>query len=268
VSLRRLCLVTGASAGIGAAFAREFARRGYDLALTARRAARLERLAEELKRDFGAEVLTLPADLADPAAPQAILDAIAAEGRTVAALVNNAGYGFSGNYAASDWAGQAAMLQVMLTSVCELTNKALPEMVRADFGRIVNVASLAGLIPASPGVSLYAPIKTFLVRFSQTLNVELRGTGVHVTALCPGFTHTEFHDVNNTREALERATPRFLWQSAEAVAALGYRAVEANRPVCVTGAPNRAVAALMKILPESVALRLIARHYRTTRWRP
>ena len=207
----------------------------------------------------------IPADLADPAAPKAVMAAVAAEGRTVAALVNNAGYGLSGSYARSDWAADAAMLQVMLVAVCELTRLALPDMGAARFGRIINVASLAGLIPASPGVPLYTPTKAFLVRFSQTLHLENLGSGVHVTALCPGFTRTEFHDVDGSRATLERSTPRFMWQSAEQVAALAWRAVERNRPVCVTGAPNRAIAALMRLLPDGAAMRLIASHYRRDR---
>jgi short-subunit dehydrogenase len=256
---RRLCLVTGASAGIGAALARVFAAHGYDLALTARREERLNALADELRLRFGVEAMTIPADLSDPAAGERILEAVAGEGRQVSALVNNAGYGLRGRYGSSGWAEQAAMLQVMLTAVCELTHRVLPGMAEAGFGRILNVASLAGLIPASPGASLYGPIKAFLVRFSETLHVENLETGVHVTALCPGFTQSEFHDVNNSRPQMERRIPAFMWLGADEVAALGYEAVEANRPVCVTGAPNKAIAALAKLIPDEWGLALLAR---------
>ena len=261
---RRLCLITGASAGIGAAFARIYASHGYDLALTARREDRLESLAEEIRLRHGVETLVIAADLSDPAAPGRILDEITAHGRTVSALVNNAGYGLKGQFTSTTWTQQAAMLQVMLNSVCELTHRVLPGMVEAGFGRIVNVASLAGLAPAYPGQGLYSPIKAFLVKMSETLHVENLETGVHVTALCPGFTYTEFHDVNQTRRQMERALPAWMWLGADEVAASGYEAAEANRPICVTGAPNKAIAAISKIIPDEWALwgmSLMARGY-------
>lgn len=258
---RRLCLVTGASAGIGEAFARLYAGQGYDLALTARRRDRLQALAEELRRRHRIEAQVIAADLADPAAPGKIMGEIAAQGRAVSVLVNNAGYGLIGRYDDLSWAEQGAMLQVMLTAVCELTHRALPDMLAQGFGRVINVASLAGLIPASPGQSLYTPIKAFLVRFSETLSLETEGTGVRVTALCPGLTYTEFHDVNQTRKSVQRRAPAWMWLSAEEVAALGYAANEAGRAICITGAPNRAIAALARLLPESWALGLMGRAY-------
>ena len=154
------------------------------------------------------------------------------------------------------------MLQVMLTAVVEMSHKVLPGMTERGFGRILNVASLAGLLPASPGQTLYTPIKAFLVRFSQTLYLETRGTGVHVTALCPGFTFTEFHDVNKSRAKLQKLTPRWLWRDAQAVAREGFAAVQAGRPVCITGAPNRAIAALSRLLPDGLTLSLAARAQR------
>jgi short-subunit dehydrogenase len=257
---RRLCLITGASAGIGAAFARVYASHGYDVALTARRTDRLTTLADEIRLRHGVETLALAGDLADPATPDRLLAEIAAQGRSVSALVNNAGYGLTGSFSAHGWDEQAAMLQVMLTAPCELAHKVLPGMVDAGFGRIVNVASLAGLVPGAPGQTLYGPIKAFLVRFSQAMHVENQDTGVHVTALCPGFTYSEFHDVNRTRKQLSRL-PAMLWLGADEVAASGYEAAEANRPICVTGAPNKAIAALAKLVPDEWALAAMAREW-------
>jgi short-subunit dehydrogenase len=255
---RRLALVTGASSGIGAAFARLYASHGYDLAITARRADRLAHLADEVRLRHGVEILTVPADLADARAPDAILNEIAAHGRVVDALINNAGYGAPGPYAATGWEDQRAFLQVMLMAVCELTHKALPGMVERRFGRIVNVASLAGLVPGAAGTALYGAVKTFLISFSQALHAETRSCGVHVSALCPGFTYSEFHDVNNTRELTDRAPP-WLWLGADEVAAAGYEAAEANRPICVPGAPNKAIAAVAKLLPDEWGMALMAR---------
>jgi short-subunit dehydrogenase len=255
---RRLALVTGASAGIGAAFARVFARHGYDLMLTARRADRLEALAEEIRLGQGVETLAVTADLAEPDAPGRILDRLAAHGRSIDALVNNAGYGLPGTYADTRWDEQAAFLQVMVTAPCELAHRVVPGMQARGFGRIVNIASLAGLIPGAAGHTLYAASKAFLVKFSQSLHLEAAPHGVHVTALCPGFTYSEFHDVNGTRERVSAATPAWLWMEADAVARAGYKAVEANRPVWVPGAPNKAIATLAKALPDDLALALMA----------
>lgn len=255
---RRLALITGASAGIGAASARIWADHGYDLAITARRGERLEALAQEISLRFGTEAIPIVADLADPAAPAAILDQIAAHGRVVDALINNAGYGLSGTFTQSDWPDQRDSLQVMLTAPTELMHRVLPGMVERRFGRIVNVASLAGLAPGSVGQTLYAGIKSYLIKVSQSLHLENLSTGVHVTALCPGFTWSEFHDVNGAREMLNASVPRFLWLGADEVAASGYEAAEANRPVCVTGAPNKAIAAFAKVVPDDWALALMA----------
>lgn len=255
---RRLCLITGASAGIGAAFARIYAEHGYDLALTARREDRLKDLAEEIGLRSGASVMAIAADMADRDAAERITAAIEAEGRGVDALVNNAGYGLAGPFASTPWMAQAAQLQVMLTGLVELTHRVLPGMVERGFGRVVNVASLAGLIPGSAGDTLYGPIKSFLIKFSQGLHLENRDTGVHVTALCPGYTYSEFHDVNGSRAKLSQTTPAWAWMGADEVAANGYEAAEANRPICVPGAPNKAIAALSKVIPDEWALALMA----------
>jgi short-subunit dehydrogenase len=254
---RRLALVTGASAGIGAAFARILASHGYDLALTARRAERLDALADEIGLRYGVDTLTIPADLSEPEAPGQILDHLTAHGRTVDALVNNAGYGLPGAYADTRWSDQADFLQVMVHAPCELAHRTIPGMVQRRFGRIVNMASLAGLVPGAAGHTLYAASKAFLVRFSQSLHLEVAAEGVHVTALCPGFTWSEFHDVNGTRP-LVSTTPQWLWLGADEVAAAGYEAVEANRAVCVPGAPSKAIAAVARLLPDEWAMALLA----------
>jgi short-subunit dehydrogenase len=255
---RRLALVTGASAGIGAAFARILASHGYDVALTARRADRLEKLAEDIRLRSGVETLVVAADLAEPEGPGQVLDHLTAHGRTVDVLINNAGYGLPGAYVETSWSDQQAFIQVMLTAPCELAHRVLPGMVARRFGRIVNVASLAGLVPGAAGHTLYAATKSFLVKFSQSLHLETEGQGVHVTALCPGFTYSEFHDVNGTRAQISASTPPWLWLGADEVAAAGYEAVEANRAVCVPGAPNKAIAAVAKLMPDDWALALMA----------
>ena len=255
---RKLALVTGASAGIGAAFARILASHGYDLALTGRRIERLDALAEEVRLRYGVETLTVAADLSEGEAPGTILDHLTAHGRTVDCLVNNAGYGLPGTYGETLWREQADFLQVMVHAPCELAHRVLAGMQQRRFGRIVNVASLAGLIPGAAGHTLYAASKAFMVKFSQSLHLETAGNGVHVSALCPGFTFSEFHDVNGTRALASASTPEWLWMGADEVAAAGYEAMEANRPVCVPGAPNKAIAAIVKAIPDEWALALMA----------
>lgn len=260
---RRLCLVTGASAGIGAAFARIYASHGYDVALTARRVDRLEALAGEIRLRHGVECLIIPEDLAQTGAVDRVLAQIEDHGRWVDALVNNAGYGLPERYVDSAWSDQQAFLQVLLVAACEVAHKVSPGMTQRGFGRIINVASLAGLVPGTAGATLYGATKAFLVRFSQSLHLEARDRGVHVSALCPGFTHSEFHDVNHTREQLD--LPAWMWLSAEHVATAGYEAVEANRTICVPGAVNKTIAVLAKLIPDDWALTLMAHQQRRFR---
>ncbi|MGZ3273600.1 MAG: SDR family NAD(P)-dependent oxidoreductase [Caulobacteraceae bacterium] len=261
---RRLCLVTGASAGIGEAFARLYARNGHDLVLTARRTSRLERLAEELRELHDIDVQIVPVDLAEPGAVDRILAAIEARGHEVDVLVNNAGYGLPGSYADTTWSDQQAFLQVLLIAVCEMTHKLLPGMLSRGYGRILNIASVAGLIPGMPNATLYGATKAFLVRFSQALHVETLGTGVHVTALCPGFTWSEFHDVNGTREETNRI-PKWMWLDADTVAEQGWRAVEAGRAVQITGGPNKLIVAICAVVPDAWMLGFVGRKARRFR---
>jgi short-subunit dehydrogenase len=200
---RRLALITGASAGIGAAFARIYASHGYDVALTARRLDRLEALAAEIRLRFGVEAYPIAADLAQPEAFDQVLAAIEAEGRVVDALVNNAGYGLPGAYAQTGWADQSAFLQVLLVSVCALTHKVLPGMVERGFGRIVNVASVAGLRGGGLlGAAAYAAAKAGVLGLTRALAAELASTGVSVSAVAPGAAETEMTSALDVDPAL------------------------------------------------------------------
>ena len=250
---RPTALITGASAGIGAAFARMFAENHFDLALTARLVDRLESLAAEVRTRWGVDVHVLPGDLTDPATPGRLSDELRAAGIVVDALVNNAGYGLSGKYLDRPWHEHAEFLRVMVTTVAELSHRFLGGMVDRGYGRIINVASLAGLIPASAGHTLYGASKAFLIKFSESLALEVRSRGVYVTALCPGFTYSELHDVSGTRDLVSHL-PRWMWLDAETVARQGFDAVMAGRPLCVTGRVNRGMAFLAKHVPTSVAL--------------
>ncbi len=255
---RRTALITGASAGIGASFARVFAARGFDLVITARREDRLAALAAEVRQRHGTEVHAIVEDLADPAASERVVEYLVGRGLVVDALVNNAGYGVPGAYANTTWTQQATFLQVMVTAVAELTHRLLPGMIERRYGRIVNVASLAGLLPGVAGHTLYAASKAFAIRFSESLALETAHHGVHVTALCPGFTYSEFHDVIGTREGVNRL-PSWMWMDADRVAREGYDAVMRGQIVRVTGRANRAVGWFGRHLPEALVMRLMRR---------
>jgi hypothetical protein len=263
---RPLSLITGASSGIGAAFARHLAASGHDLVLTARRTDRLEALATELHSQHETRVTVLPHDLADPATPEMLCDALEQRGLQVDWLVNNAGYGVPGTFDANEWSTHAEFLQVLLTAPTELIWRLLPGMRERGHGRIINVASLAGHVPGPAGHTLYAATKAYLIKVSQSLALENRALGVHVSALCPGFTWSEFHDVTRTRDKMNKL-PGFMWLSAEDVVRQGIEAVERGDAVYIPGRVNRAIKSVIQLMPDRLAMWLSAREskrYRNT----
>lgn len=255
-------LITGASAGIGAALAREYARRGRPLVLLARRRERLESLAAELRSQVPVEILT--ADLADPTAPARIVEELGARGLAIEGLVNNAGYGLPGAYHVQDWAAHVRFLQVMVTAVCELSWRLLPPMQARGHGEILNIASLAGHVPGSAGHTLYAASKAFMIKFSESLALENAERGIRVCALCPGFTYSEFHDITGTRAQVSKM-PKWMWMSADDVAREGLDALAAGKAVHVTGRANRLIKAVTQMLPDRLALKLVQKRSRDFR---
>jgi len=254
-SEKRTVLVTGASAGIGKAFAEVFAAHGWDLVVTARRRDRLEALGRALGEQHGTRVHVITADLAERNAGQHIADQVAKAGLAIDGLVNNAGYAVAAKYRSSTWQQQADFIQVMVTAVAELTHRFLPGMVERRYGRIVNIASVAGLLPgAATGHTLYSASKAFVVRFSQSLSMEVHKHGVHVTAVCPGFTHSEFHDVTNTRDKVQHY-PSAMWMDADTVARQGYDASMRGDVVYVNGWLNWGITSLARVLPEEWLIR-------------
>lgn len=254
----RWALVTGASAGIGAAFARSLAAKGANVALLARRKERLDALAGELRAAHGVETLAIAADLSRSDAPEQAFAALAARGAHVDILVNNAGYGLPGYMQANSWAEHRAFLEVMVTSYAHFISLALPGMRERGWGRIIQVASVAGLVPGSAGHTMYGASKAFLVSFSQSLAAENEETGVKVSAVCPGFTYSEFHDVNATRP-LVRQLPKYMFMQAEPVVEGAIRAVESGPVVYVPGAWNKFVVWLSRALPRPWAAAMVKR---------
>ncbi|SBO42231.1 SDR family oxidoreductase [Cyanobium sp. NIES-981] len=266
---RPCTLVTGASSGIGAALARALAseagRNGVPLVLVARRLDRLETLAEELRGANGVEVLCLCSDLAEPEAAWRLLEQLLQRDLTVHTLVNNAGFGLGGAFHQVPWGRVEAMLQLMVSTCAALCHGVLPAMRSAGGGRIINVASLAGLVPGLPGSALYGASKAFLIRFSQSLALENRESGVRVIALCPGYVHTEFHAVLGVEERMRRNLPGAMWMQADDLARRTLAALDGRRTVVVPGLLNQLIAGLTRWLPEGPAGRLttaFSRRYR------
>jgi uncharacterized protein len=236
----------------------------YRFVLSARRIERIEALAQDLVTAHGIRAECIAADLADPTAPTALCAEMQRRGIAIDILVNNAGYGVTGHYESKSWQTHADFIQVMLTAPCELVHKLLPAMQQRKYGRVINVASLAGLLPGTAGHTLYGAAKAFLIKFSQSLALENRRHGVCVTAVCPGFTYSEFHDVNGTRPLVSKM-PKWMWLGADEVARQGVDASERGDIVFVTGRANRAIKSLVKLLPDRLALRLIKKRSKNFR---
>ena len=247
-AIRPIALITGPTSGIGHGFAVRLARLGYDLVLVARDEERLDALAAELERKFATRSEVLVADLADTADRDRVV-ARAADG--IEFLVNNAGFGQSGEFWTQPPEQVQAQLDVNVTAVVQLTRAVLPSMIAAAKGSVVNVASVAGLIPGRG--STYSASKAYVVSFSEGLAGGLAGTGVRVQALCPGFVHTEFHE----RAGIEMSSlPKQLWLSVDQVVAGSLRDLEKNRVLSVPGVQYKVVTTVAGMIPRPLAARL------------
>ena len=249
-------LVTGASTGIGEQLARRLAAGGSHLVVVARNEERLRSLADQCAAQHGVEVEVLAADLADRGALGDVEARLGDSTRPVDLLVNNAGFGVNGDVAEVDVDELTRMIDVNVTALVRLTSAALPGMLARDRGTVLNISSLASFQPA-PGFASYSASKAFVTSFTESLHEELRGTGVHATAVCPGFTSTEFQ----VRAGGSQSSrfPGALWQTAEEVAAEALSAAARGRAVAVTGAINRVLAGVSGPVPRSVKRRVVAR---------
>ncbi len=244
-------LVTGATAGIGAGFARRLAADGHDLVLVARNAERLEELADDLRHRFGARIEVLPADLADVDGCRSVEARLDDAKRPIDLLVNNAGFGTRSDFIDTSLDDLDRELDVMVRAVLRLTRVALPGMIERHAGGVINVSSVAGWLPTGT----YAAAKSWVTTFSQGVAKDLRGTGVSVLALCPGLTHTEFHE----RSGIDlSATPEWLWSDVDAVVDAALRDLARGRRVSIPGAPNKALSALAQVVPGRVIGRVYA----------
>ena len=249
-STKPVALVTGASAGIGEQLARQLAQRGHDLVLVARDRARLEALAKDIEAENGAHCEVLSADLTVPAE----LAAVEARARDVDVLVNNAGFGSFGRFDELDIEVESREVNLNVLALVRLTHAAAGGMTRRGHGGILNVSSLAGHQPG-PMNATYSATKAFVTSFTQAVHEELDGTGVAVTALCPGFTHTEFQA---RAGAPANDVPGFMWQDAPEVARAGLDGLARNRAIAIPGGINKTLGAFSDIAPTALTRRISA----------
>ncbi len=244
ITPRPVALVTGASAGLGREFASQLARRGYDLVLIARDQERLEALAAELGVSNGTKVEVLRADLTSDSDVSAVVDRIDRGG--IDLLVNNAGFGTRGSIATASRTGQEAMLRVHVLATHRLTQAAVQNMVPLGRGSIINVASVASWL-ISPGNVNYNATKAWQREFTESLALELQGKGVYVQALCPGYTHTEFHQRGGMNK---KRIPGWWWLNADRVVSESLDAMARQRPVVVVpGSGYKLAALILRFMP-------------------
>lgn len=260
----RIALITGASSGIGEAFARRLAAQGYNLILVARREGRLIQLATELQKRFNILAEIIVADLSNDV-DVARIERRIADLPALALLVNNAGFGVPGDFVEANLESSMAMVDVHIRASTRLAYAALPAMIVRDTGAIINVASIGGFIPR-PQDAVYCATKAYLIAFSEALQGELINTGVHVQALCPGFVSTEFLD-SSEYEALhiKNKIPRWLWSPVDTVVETSLRTLKRGRVVCIPGLKNRVIVALARSGLASTILRVLASQLREPR---
>lgn len=239
-----IALITGATSGIGHEFAVQLARRGHDLVIVARDFARLQQVARDLSSTYAAHVETLVADLSDRGALQTVADRAADRDRPVDVLVNNAGFALKAPFLEGELRDEEALLDVLVRAVLVLSHAAAPGMRERGRGSIINVSSVAGFLASGT----YSAAKSWVTVFTEGLSTELAGTGVTATALCPGFTHTEFH----ARARLSRPGPDFLWLEADQLVADCLDDVAKGRVVSVPSIQYKAVVGLLRVLPRSL----------------
>ncbi|CBL43604.1 Putative dehydrogenase [gamma proteobacterium HdN1] len=246
----KTALITGASAGIGKSFATLYAKNGFDLVIVARRKDALQTLADALKKEHGVMVHVIPLDLANPSAPEELTNTLDAKGIDIHTLINNAGYALSHSTLNTELVDVKAFMQVLMSTPVELCHRLAPSMIAAGEGHIINISSIAAFMPPIKG-DIYCAAKSFLLNFSLGLAAELKPAGVHCTALCPGFTFSEFHDVMGTRKAVSKL-PRFMWMDADEVALQGYQAVSQGKDIHIPGRVNQGASQLVSMLPPQI----------------
>jgi uncharacterized protein len=245
-------LITGATSGLGAEFARQLAGQGHDLVIVARDKARLEQSAEQIRDRAGVEVEVLPADLADPEQCREVERRLADADRPVEMLVNNAGFGLATYFHRSSADDEERMLDVLVRAPVRLTHAAVTAMVPRGSGSVVNVASVAGFLPGGT----YGAAKAYMIAFSRSIAARLRRKGVRVMVLCPGYTHTEFHQ---RAEIDKTQVPGWMWLTAEGVVEHGLHDLRRGVVVSIPGRQYQAIVQALRLAPPRLVSRIAGR---------
>jgi short-subunit dehydrogenase len=244
-----IALVTGATVGIGAAYAELLAKAGFDLVLVARDLPRLNTVANNLKKSYKIKVETIKADLTKPNQLAKVEKRLANEAKPIEVLINNAGFGIKDSFLDSDLKREQELLDVLVTAPMRLTHAVLPLMVKRNSGVVVNVSSIASWIAGGT----YSSAKSYLTVFSEYLNNELKGTKVKVSALCPGFTRTEFHQRGTMRMT---GLPNFMWLDANKLVAKSWSDAQKNKAVSVPGFQYKTLAIIAQYAPRPLVRKI------------
>jgi short-subunit dehydrogenase len=238
-------LVTGATSGIGAAYAKLLAKEKYDLVLVARDLSRLNTYAKELNKTYKIKVETLQADLTKPAQLSKVEKRLSSKAKPIEVLINNAGFGIKQSFSDSEIKKEQELLDVLVTAPMRLTHAVLPQMLKRDSGVIVNVSSVASWIAGGT----YSAAKSYLTVFSEYLNTELKRTNIKVSALCPGFTRTEFHQRGKMRMT---GLPNFMWLSSDQVVAKSWKYAKAGKAISIPGWQYLILSTIARVAPRPI----------------
>lgn len=244
-----IALITGATAGIGAQYARLLAKEGFDLILVARNKNRLASTAKSLNKEFGVKVEVLPADLTKPVQLEKVRKRLSDSRKPIEVLINNAGFGINKSFLVSDLSDEQGLLDVLVTAPMRLTHAVLPIMKERNSGTIVNVSSVASWIAGGS----YSAAKSYLTVLTESLHTELRSTKVKISALCPGFTRTEFHERGRMKM---NGLPNFMWLSAEKVVSKSWRDVNAGKVISIPGWQYLILSSISRFGPRPMVRRI------------
>jgi short-subunit dehydrogenase len=242
-------LITGATAGIGAAYAKLLAKEGFDLVLVARDLPRLKGVAKELSKLYKIKAETIKADLTKPAQLAKVEKRLANNSKPIEVLINNAGFGLKDSFLVSNLAKEQELLDVLVTAPMRLSHAVLPGMIKRNSGSIVNVSSVASFIAGGT----YSAAKSYLTIFSEYLHTELRDTNIKVSALCPGFTRTEFHARGKMKMS---GLPNYMWTTVDQVVAKSWRYVKAGKVICIPGWQYMLLSSIARIAPRPLVRKL------------
>jgi len=242
-------LITGATAGIGAAYAKLLAKEGFDLVLVARDLPRLKGVAKELSKLYKIKAETIKADLTKPAQLAKVEKRLANNSKPIEVLINNAGFGLKDSFLVSNLAKEQELLDVLVTAPMRLSHAVLPGMIKRNSGSIVNVSSVASFIAGGT----YSAAKSYLTVFSEYLHTELRDTNIKVSALCPGFTRTEFHARGKMKMS---GLPNYMWTAVDQVVAKSWRYVKAGKLICIPGWQYMLLSSIARIAPRPLVRKL------------